>query len=183
PSSPTRGRGGLATGAPWFFWAGETGGFPQVPPGRGEPGGLFRAGLPRAPAALLSQLLFWTDYFVLAHYVHAAADLGVYAAAVRVSQALVLFLTAVSYMFNPFVADLYARGEHDRLNDLYKELSRWTVAATIPILILLAVASQSILRVFGGTAAGGSSALRILLIGQVVNVAVGAAGFVLIMIG
>jgi hypothetical protein len=43
---------------------------------------------------------------VLAHYTNAAADLGVYAAAVRVAQALVLFLTAVSYMFSPFVADL-----------------------------------------------------------------------------
>jgi hypothetical protein len=50
------------------------------------------------------------------------------------------------------------------------------VAATIPILIVLAVASQSVLRVFGTSAAGGSTALRILLIGQVVNVAVGAAG-------
>jgi O-antigen/teichoic acid export membrane protein len=57
------------------------------------------------------------------------------------------------------------------------------VAATIPILITLAVASESVLQVFGRTAAGGSTALRILLIGQVVNVAVGAAGFVLIMVG
>jgi O-antigen/teichoic acid export membrane protein len=173
----------LATGAAWLLWRRETSRFAEVPVEAGETGLLFRYGLPRAPAALLSQLLFWTDYFVLAHYVHAAADLGVYAAAVRVAQALVLFLTAVSYMFSPFVADLHARGERDRLNELYKELSRWTVAATIPILILLAVASQSVLRVFGGTAAGGSTALRILLIGQVVNVAVGAAGFVLIMIG
>jgi O-antigen/teichoic acid export membrane protein len=174
---------GLATAAAWFLWQRETARFREVPVEAGETGRLFRYGLPRAPAALLSQLLFWTDYFVLAHYVHAAADLGVYAAAVRVAQALVLFLTAVSYMFSPFVADLHARGERDRLNELYKDLSRWTVAATIPILIVLAVASQSVLRVFGGTAAGGSSALRILLIGQVVNVAVGAAGFVLIMIG
>lgn len=173
----------LATAAAWFLWRRETSGFAEVPTEAGETGRLFRYGLPRAPAALLSQLLFWTDYFVLAHYTNAAADLGVYAAAVRVAQALVLFLTAVSYMFSPFVADLHARGERDRLNDLYKELSRWTVAATIPILITLAVASESVLQVFGRTAAGGSTALRILLIGQVVNVAVGAAGFVLIMVG
>jgi O-antigen/teichoic acid export membrane protein len=173
----------LATAAAWFLWRRETARFAELPTEAGETGRLIRYGLPRAPAALLSQLLFWTDYFVLAHYVHGAADLGVYAAAVRVSQALVLFLTAVSYMFSPFVADLHARGERDRLNELYKELSRWTVAATIPILIVLAVASQSVLHVFGGTAAGGSTALRILLIGQMVNVAVGAAGFVLIMVG
>ena len=67
---------------------------------------------------------------MLAHYVQRRPTSGVYAAAVRVAQALVLFLTAVSYMFSPFVADLYARGERDQLNELYKELSRWTVAAT-----------------------------------------------------
>src|SRR5262249_43708313 len=78
---------------------------------------------------------------------------------------------------------LYARGERDRLNDLYKDLSRWTVAATIPILVVLAVASQAVLEVFGAKATGGSTALRILLIGPVVNVAGGAAGVVLLMIG
>ena len=78
-----------------------------------------------------------------------------YAAAVRVSQALVLFLTAVNYMFSPFVADLHARGERDRLNDLYKALSRWTLAGTIPILLVLLVASRPVLRVFGGRRRGG----------------------------
>ena len=39
------------------------------------------------------------------------------------------------------------------------------------------------LRVFGSEYGSGASWLRILLIGQVVNVSVGAAGFVLIMVG
>src|SRR5207302_8386777 len=134
-------------------------------------------GLPRAPAALLSRLLFWTDYFVLGHYVHRARDLGVYAAAVRVAQALVLFLTAVSYMFSPFVADLHARGERDRLNDLYKALTRWTLAGTIPLLLVLVVVPGPVLLIFGGGFQSGETALRILLIGQIVNVAVGSVGF------
>ena len=36
----------------------------QLPTEAGETGRLIRYGPPRAPAALLSQLLFWTDYFV-----------------------------------------------------------------------------------------------------------------------
>jgi len=149
---------------------------------------LVRFGAPRAPAALLSQALFWTDYFVASVFVTrgsvTAAELGVYSAAVRVGQVMVLFLTAVSYMFSPFVADLHARGERERLDKLFKLLTRWTMAGTIPLLALLLVVPGPLLRVFGGaTFAGGEGQLRILLIGQAVNVSVGAVGFILIMVG
>jgi len=97
---------------------------------------------------------------------------------------MVLFLTAVSYMFSPFVADLHARGERERLNRLFKMLTRWTMVGTIPLLALLLVVPGPLLRVFGGaTFAGGETELRILLVGQTVNVAVGAVGFILIMVG
>jgi O-antigen/teichoic acid export membrane protein len=46
------------------------------------------------------------------------------------------------------------------------------------------IVPSAILRVFGGAEfASGSDALRILVIGQAINVSVGAAGFVLIMAG
>ncbi|MEA2520363.1 MAG: hypothetical protein QOI81_9, partial [Actinomycetota bacterium] len=104
-------------------------------------------------------------------------------AAIRVAQALVLFLTAVSYMFSPFVADLHERGERDRLNALFKQITRWTLGGTVPLLLLFLIAPAPVLHVFGGTYGAGSSWLRVLLIGQIVNVSVGAAGFVLIMAG
>ena len=108
---------------------------------------------------------------------------SVYAASIRVAQALVLFLTAVSYMFSPFVADLYERGLRDRLNALFKQITRWTLGGTIPLLLLFMIAPASMLKVFGGSYDAGTSWLRLLLIGQIVNVSVGAAGFVLIMVG
>ena len=172
----------LATAAGWFVWRRETVGFDPKPAERDEVRQLVRYGAPRAPAALLSQLLFWTDYFVLSRYVR-GAQLGVYAAAVRVAQALVLFLIAVNYMFSPFVADLHARGERDRLDGLYKALSRWTLAGTIPLLLVLVVVPGPVLLIFGGGFRSGETALRILLIGQIVNVAVGSVGFILIMVG
>jgi O-antigen/teichoic acid export membrane protein len=172
----------LATVAAWALWRRETRAFAPLPPEPGETRELVRYGAPRAPAALLSQLLFWTDYFVVSRYV-STAELGVYAAAVRVAQALVLFLIAVNYMFSPFVADLHARGERDRLDGLYKALARWTLAGTIPLLLLLLVVPGPILLIFGSSFHSGTAALRILLIGQIVNVAVGSVGFILIMVG
>jgi O-antigen/teichoic acid export membrane protein len=171
-----------ATVASWWVWRRETAAFDPLPAEAGETRALVRYGAPRAPAALLSQLLFWADYFVLSLYA-TPAETGVYAAAVRVAQALVLFLIAVNYMFSPFVADLHARGERERLDGLYKALTRWVLAGTIPLVLVLLVVPGPVLQVFGAEFAEGSTALRILLIGQFVNVAVGSVGFILIMVG
>ena len=178
----------LAAVAGRYFWGSISGGHEREELEPGAAGALVRYGAPRAPAALLSQGLFWIDYFVASYFVSAgdvtAAEVGVYSACVRVALVMVLFLTAVSYVFSPFVADLHARGERDRLDALFKAITRWTVAGTIPLLLLLLILPQSILRIFGGSEfASGSDALRILVIGQAINVSVGAAGFVLIMAG
>lgn len=171
-----------------ILWSRESRRFARETAEPGEISRLVRYGAPRAPAALLSQALFWVDYFVASTFVSrgqiSSAALGVYSSSVRVALALVLFLTAVSYVFSPFVADLHARGERDRLDGLFKSITRWTVAGTIPLLLLMLIAPEPLLRIFGGSEfAGGADALRILLIGQTVNVGVGAAGFVLIMAG
>ena len=151
----------IATVAAWYLWERETRGFEPLP---AEPNGKRAADpirCPRAPAALLSQLLFWTDYFVLAAVGNVtSAELGVYAAAVRVAQAIALFLIAANYMFSPFVADLHARGERQRLDGLYKALTRWTFAGTIPILLLLLVVPGAVLQIFGSSSfASGETAL------------------------
>jgi O-antigen/teichoic acid export membrane protein len=174
----------LASAAAWFFWERETSPFDRRPADPTETRDLIRYGAPRAPAALLSQLLFWTDYFVASSVKSISpTELGVYAAAVRVAQALMLFLIAINYMFSPFVADLHARGERGQLDGLYKALTRWMLAGTIPMLLLLLVAPGPVLKVFGSHFNTGSAALRILLVGQAVNVSVGSVGFILIMVG
>jgi O-antigen/teichoic acid export membrane protein len=150
-----------------------------------EPGALnklFRYAGPRAPAALFSQLLFWTDLFVLTNYA-SGTEVGLYSAALRAGQIIVLFLTSVSLMFSPFVADLHNRGETARLDGLFKNLTRWTIAATMPVFLLLLVAPAASLRIFGSEFSGGETALLILIAGQFVNIATGSVGFVLIMVG
>jgi len=138
--------------------------------------------VPRAVAALLSQLLFWTDLFVLTHYA-STTDVGTYSAALRAAQVAVLFLTAVNLMFSPYVADLHARGETERLDRLFKSLTRWTIAATAPVFLLFAIAPSEVLGLFGDGFVGGRTALLILVAGQLLNVATGSVGFVLIMAG
>ena len=52
-------------------------------------------------------------------------------------------------MFSPFVADLYERGDRDRLNALFKPITRWTLGGTVPLLLLFLIAPAAVLQVFG----------------------------------
>jgi O-antigen/teichoic acid export membrane protein len=149
---------------------------------RAEVRGALRYGLPRAPAALLAQAVFWADLWVLAAFEH-GNELDAYSAAARISQVLLLFLTSLSLVFSPFAADLHARGERQRLDELFKRSTRWALTATLPLLIVLFVAADDVLHAFSARFEVGENALRILLLGQTINVATGSVGFILIMTG
>jgi O-antigen/teichoic acid export membrane protein len=142
----------------------------------------LRYGLPRAPAALLAQSVFWVDLWVLAAF-EEGTELDAYAAAARISQVLLLFLTSLSLVFSPFAADLHARGERERLGELFQRSTRWALAATLPLLIVLLVGADDVLHAFSSRFEVGEGALRILLAGHAVNVATGSVAFILIMTG
>ena len=172
----------LAAVAAGALWRREASGFAERPATRAEVRAALRYGLPRAPAALLAQSVFWADLWVLAAF-EQGTDLDAYAAAARISQVLLLFLTSLSLVFSPFAADLHARGERARLDELFKRSTRWALAATLPLLIVLFVAADDVLHAFSSRFEAGEGALRILLAGQALNVATGSVAFVLIMTG
>lgn len=176
----------IACAAAWWAWERETRGFEGRTSGGGIPeertGALLRFGMLRAPATLFAQLLFWIDTFVLAAY-RGSSEVGVYGATVRTGQSLLLFLTSLSLVFSPFVADLHHRGEKEKLDALYKNVTRWGLASTLPVLLVLAIMPGTIMRVYGEEFVAGRSALLILIIGLIVPVVVGTVGFILIMVG
>jgi O-antigen/teichoic acid export membrane protein len=182
----------LALGIAAWGWRREERRFTEIDHGQGIPeertGALIRFGALRAPATLFSQLIFWTDFFVLSLLMSGqgstgAQQVGIYGATLRVAQSLFLFLTSVSLTFSPFVADLHHRGERESLDALYKQVTRWTLAATIPLLLVLAVLPGPVLRIFGSDFVEGEAALRTLIVGMIVPVMVGTVGFILIMAG
>jgi O-antigen/teichoic acid export membrane protein len=172
----------LAAVAARALWRRTSAGMGDEPATAEEVREAIRFGLPRAPSALLAQALFWIDLWVLDVFAN-AAEVGTYAAVGRLAQVILLFLTSVNLLFAPFAAELYARRERARLDGLFKSATRWALAATLPAAIILAVAPEQALRAFGPDFTGGESALRIMLAGQLVNVATGSVGFVLIMVG
>lgn len=175
-----------------FGWRKLSSVFPRENEGEPIPeertGALLRFGALRAPATLFSQAIFFTDYYVLtalwAGQGLKGGEIGdIYSGTLRVGQGLFLFLTSVSLTFSPFVADLHHRGERTKLDGLYKTVTRWALAATIPILLVLTILPAEVLHAFGKGYSAGGPALRILAMGMIVPVMVGTVGFILIMVG
>jgi O-antigen/teichoic acid export membrane protein len=172
----------LASVGAWALWRREARAYAGRKATKEEVRAALRYGLPRAPAALLAQAIFWADLWVLAAF-EQGTELDAYSAAARISQVLLLFLTSLNLVFSPFAADLHARGERERLGELFKRSTRWALAATLPLLIVLFVAAGDVLEAFSSRYEVGEGALRILLAGQAVNVATGGVAFILIMTG
>jgi O-antigen/teichoic acid export membrane protein len=172
----------VASVAAWALWRREARSFAGRTATNEEVREALRYGLPRAPAALLAQAIFWADLWVLAAF-EQGNELDAYSAAARISQVLLLFLTSLNLVFSPFAADLHARGERERLQELFQKSTRWALAATLPLLIVLFVAADDVLEAFSSRFEIGEGALRILLAGQAVNVATGGVAFILIMTG
>ena len=172
----------VASVAAWALWRRAAQAYSGRAATTAEVREALRYGLPRAPAALLAQAVFWADLWVLAAF-EQGDDLDAYSAAARVSQVLLLFLTSLNLVFSPFAADLHARGERERLGELFKRSTRWALAATLPLLIILFVAADDVLEAFSSRYDVGETALRVLLAGQAVNVATGGVAFILIMTG
>lgn len=109
--------------------------------------------------------------------------LGIYVLASTLVAFVPILLQSVNQIFAPVIADLYARGESVILGKLYRTLTRWILAATLPAALLLIVFAPQWMRIFGSDFEPGWPILAIGTVGQVVNCAVGSVGFLLLMSG
>ena len=168
-----------ASVAAWVLWRREARAFHDRPATREEVAPALRYGLPRAPAALLAQAIFWVDLWSwpLSNRERTSTPTRPPCESPR----CLLFLTSLD-LVSPFAADLHARGHRERLDKLFKRSTRWALAATLPLLIVLFVAAGDVLMP-SRPGSKSEGALRILLVGQAANVATGSVGFILIMTG
>jgi O-antigen/teichoic acid export membrane protein len=123
-----------------------------------------------------------TELFVLGIFL--AADMaGIYNAAVRLAGLGLIVLTAFNAIFSPVISDLHNRGEFERLSTLFKLVTRWMLAAAMPIFLVQMLFAPQIMSLFGPEFVAGALTLQVLSVGQVFNIATGGVGVMLIMSG
>ncbi len=127
-------------------------------------------------------LLNYTDRIMLGYF-RAASDVGIYSAASTTSLQMAIFLAAFITIFSPIVSNLYNQAKRKELENLFKVVTRWVFTLTLPLFIIIAIFSKSIMLIFGSEFVAGWIVLIILAFAQLVNVGTGPVGMLLQMTG
>lgn len=144
---------------------------------------LLAFSLPTSLAGTLSLAAMWID-LLLVGYFRSQAETGIYMAASQISFLFAVVLMSFNAVFAPMIADLYHRGEQRRLNDLYRTSTRWGLLLGLPLFVVIAVDPAGLLRLLMGPRyLDGALPTLILAAGQLINLATGAVGFLLVMSG
>ena len=146
-------------------------------------GELLAFSLPASIAGSFVNLINRVDRLVIGAFL-SVTEVGIYQAA---SQASALFDT-VPNIFNSViaarVADLYSRGELNRLEELYRLGAKWSFYLTMPLFLLVCAAPVGVMHVlYGAHYQPGSWPLLIMCLGLMSDAVIGAAAPILIFSG
>lgn len=137
-------------------------------------GPLLAFSVPQSLTAAAFRLNQYFDVLILGLFAD-AATVGVYAVASSVAGFGSVPSNAVISMFNPFVAELVASGDRQRLDRLLKAVSRWLVLISLPGFLFLMLLPDVVLMVYPDSFAGAAPVLAVLALGQVVQTAAAPA--------
>lgn len=143
---------------------------------------LRKIAMPMFGLMLITQCVTWLPQLSLGVF-RPPSDVAVYSVAFRTANLVAIALMGVNSVVFPRFAALYAAGEMDRLREICQKCTLGMMVICVPFLMLLMAFPDQILYLFGNDFVGGGTSLRILCLGQVVNVATGSVGGLLLMTG
>lgn len=161
----------------WYCYPGT-----WLTPGHFNTGLILRTGLPLLMVASMNMIMGWTDIVVLGIWSD-AKTVGIYSIATRTATLTSLILLAVNSVTAPHFATLYSQGRQAQLDRLARRSTAAMTLAALPVILVLLLFPGWILHFFGNDFRDGANILRILSVGQFINVAVGSVGYLLMMTG
>ncbi|NEP14078.1 MAG: oligosaccharide flippase family protein [Symploca sp. SIO2C1] len=135
---------------------------------------LLAFSLPLCFGSFLWLVMLWTDALMLGYF-RTAADVGIYRAASQTALLMTLFTRSLVTIFTPMIANLYNSEDFEQLGKLFGTASRWSFSLTLPLFLIVGVAGEDILHVFGSEFTLGWLPLVILAGGQLARA--GPGGF------
>jgi O-antigen/teichoic acid export membrane protein len=143
---------------------------------------LLSFSIPLLIGALLQLVMQLSGRFMLGVWAD-NADVGQYAVAWRTAMLISFVLLAFNTISQPMFAKLYTQGEMESLAaTAHKATLLMTICAT-PVFLILFIAPEFVMSIFGSGFAGGASTLQILSVGQFINVVTGCVGVLVVMSG
>ena len=134
--------------------------------------------LPVAASRIGAILRQRVDVFLVGILLSAGAA-GIYNVALFLSSFISLSLLSFNQLFPPVASKLYSQGNLRELNATYSVTTRWILSGALVVGISVYVYRTAFLGLFGTEYATGSRVLALFVVGQLINCAVGPAGWLL----
>lgn len=110
-------------------------------------------------------------------------EVAYYNIATRTTPLVTLPLIAINMVVPPLFAQFYQMGDLRGLEMMSQATARWMYFVALPLALLTILMAPELLGFFGPDFTKAQFALRVLAIGQLINVASGSVGFILSMTG
>ncbi len=141
---------------------------------------LLTVSFPMAWASIMVIVFGLADSVILGIF-RSAAEVGIYAAAQRMALLTTFSLIAVNSVAAPKFAALYKAGDFNTIEKIAQKSNVLMILIASPLLLAFFLFPERIMGIFGQDFVAGRNALIIISIGQVVNVATGSVGCLLLM--
>jgi O-antigen/teichoic acid export membrane protein len=142
----------------------------------------WRFAAPRGLAGIFQVTVLWLDV-LLVGALRSTSEAGVYAAASKLAMVGTLATEAVRIAIAPQISGLLARREHARAEGVYQVATWWIMTLCWPLYLTLVVFGTVVLRVFGPEFVAGGTALLVLSLAMLVDLATGNVTVMLLMGG
>lgn len=164
----------------WRFYLGREGSETQVKPTNSRT--LLNTANPMAWVALISVAMSFTETLLLGIF-RTSGEVGLYAAALRLALLLNFVIIAFNSILAPKFASFYHAGDLESVHFMARRSIKLMLVATSPVFVLYFLVPGQVMQLFGAEFADASLVLTILTVGQLVNIATGPVGIMLMMTG
>jgi O-antigen/teichoic acid export membrane protein len=138
----------------------------------------WRTTMPLLFVALLNSGIGWSAVILLGVW-GSSTDVAIYSNAARSALLVMLVLQAVNNIAAPKLGECFERGDNQGLKDISVMSTSLAMLVGFPIVFILVVFSEELMTLFGEDFRSGSTALSILALAQLVNIATGPVGWLL----
>ncbi|MCZ7355384.1 MAG: flippase [Candidatus Methanoperedens sp.] len=141
---------------------------------------LLRFSIPLLVTFISTVIITRADTLMLGYF-KTSDIVGLYNAAVPFAQLLPIFLTSIGFIYVPISSQLYSKNLVEDIRRNYAVLTKWVVIVTLPFFFIMFLFPEAVLNIiFGSSYEQAGNALRILLLGALVQVITGPNALTLV---
>lgn len=164
----------------YFWWKRNSAGFAGK--GMFDKSILWQSCFPLWIMSIMQQIVWWGGQLIAGVY-NSPQEVAQLSVARNTAVLITFVLTAVNYVSAPRFATLYNEGKLGELKRYARKTSMLMTIAALPFLVFVWFFPDVVMGLFGKEFTSGIWLLRILALGQFINVSTGSVGYLLIMSG